>query len=272
MPGQVGGGGARPQAGGVFLIGLEGFADPAVLAPWPHEFVRDPGGGTDPRRLTRTRLRGPRAGRAGAAAVAARSAARMPRARAFWPASAGRRLPATMGCWPLSSGCSPRRGSASLGAHEILDEALGPAGLLSHAAPDAVAMADIRRGIAVARALGAIDVGQGCVVQQGIVLAVEAAEGTDAMLARCGALARAGARRGAGEAGEAGPGPPHRPADRRARDGALARRRPDCGGLRSRPGAPFWPSARPRSPRRTRPGCSCWVSVRKSCSREGEST
>ncbi len=64
--------------------------------------------------------------------------------------------------------------------------------MLSQAAPDAVAMADIRRGIAVARALGAIDVGQGCVVQQGIVLAVEAAEGTDAMLARCASLARPG--------------------------------------------------------------------------------
>ncbi len=79
-----------------------------------------------------------------------------------------------------------------LGAHEILNEALGPTGLLSHAAPDAVALADIRRGIAVARALGAIDVGQGCVVQQGIVLAVEAAEGTDAMLSRCAALAAPG--------------------------------------------------------------------------------
>jgi UDP-2,3-diacylglucosamine hydrolase len=73
--------------------------------------------------------------------------------------------------------------------HEILAEALGPAGLLSRAGPDAMAMADIRRGIVVARALGAVDVGQGCVVQQGIVLAVEAAEGTDAMLARCAELA-----------------------------------------------------------------------------------
>ena len=79
-----------------------------------------------------------------------------------------------------------------VGAHEVLRRALAPPGLLSRAAPDAVAMADIRRGIAVARALGAVDVGQGCVVQQGIVLAVEAAEGTDAMLARCGALAWGG--------------------------------------------------------------------------------
>jgi DUF1009 family protein len=79
-----------------------------------------------------------------------------------------------------------------LGAHEILNEGLAPAGLLSRTQPDALAMTDIRRGIRVARALGAVDVGQGCVVQQGMVLAVEAAEGTDAMLARCAPLARPG--------------------------------------------------------------------------------
>jgi DUF1009 family protein len=40
--------------------------------------------------------------------------------------------------------------------------------------------------------LGAVDVGQACVVQQGIVLSLEAIEGTDAMLARTGAVARPG--------------------------------------------------------------------------------
>jgi hypothetical protein len=53
-------------------------------------------------------------------------------------------------------------------------------------------MSDIGRGVTVARALGAVDVGQGCVVQQGIVLAVEAIEGTDAMLARVPGVARPG--------------------------------------------------------------------------------
>jgi hypothetical protein len=37
-----------------------------------------------------------------------------------------------------------------------------------------------------------VDVGQACVVQLGIVLALEAIEGTDAMLARAGGLARPG--------------------------------------------------------------------------------
>ena len=39
MPGQVAAA-ARAAGRSVFLIGLEGFAEPAVLAPWPHEMVR----------------------------------------------------------------------------------------------------------------------------------------------------------------------------------------------------------------------------------------
>ncbi len=37
-------------------------------------------------------------------------------------------------------------------------------------------------------ALGSVDVGQSCVVCAGVVIAVEAVEGTDAMLSRCSAL------------------------------------------------------------------------------------
>ena len=79
-----------------------------------------------------------------------------------------------------------------MGMHEIMREAVAPAGVLTKATPDAQAMTDINRGVQVARLLGSADVGQGCVVQQGLVLAVEAAEGTDAMLARCAPLARPG--------------------------------------------------------------------------------
>jgi hypothetical protein len=79
-----------------------------------------------------------------------------------------------------------------LGAHDIVGDVLGPPGLLTRAAPDAGAMADVQRGIEVIKALGAADIGQACVVQQGIVLAVEAVEGTDAMLARIPSVARPG--------------------------------------------------------------------------------
>ena len=79
-----------------------------------------------------------------------------------------------------------------IGAQQVLAGLLPPAALLAGPDPDDLARADIQRGLAVCRALGAADVGQGCVVQQGLVLAVEAIEGTDAMLARCAALAREG--------------------------------------------------------------------------------
>ena len=47
---------------------------------------------------------------------------------------------------------------------------------------------DIARGFEVARALGALDIGQGTIVQRGRVIGVEAAEGTDALIERCGPL------------------------------------------------------------------------------------
>jgi DUF1009 family protein len=58
--------------------------------------------------------------------------------------------------------------------------------------PDAEAESDIRHGLEVARVLGQADVGQAVVVQQGLVLGVEAIEGTDQLLARCGLLRREG--------------------------------------------------------------------------------
>ena len=62
------------------------------------------------------------------------------------------------------------------------------AGPLGRILPNDDHQADIARGFAVVRALGALDVGQAAVVCEGLVLAVEAAEGTDAMIARVGQL------------------------------------------------------------------------------------
>lgn len=46
----------------------------------------------------------------------------------------------------------------------------------------------VDHGIQIARECARLDIGQGCVVRQGTVLAVEAYEGTDAMLTRAGTL------------------------------------------------------------------------------------
>lgn len=71
------------------------------------------------------------------------------------------------------------------GIHEVMPELLIKSGVLGKFKPDKRAMADIRRGIEVAIELGRLDVGQGVVVQQGLVLAMEGIEGTDEMLKRC---------------------------------------------------------------------------------------
>lgn len=62
---------------------------------------------------------------------------------------------------------------------------IGPLGRL---APDPGHLADIKKGAALIDALGPFDVGQGAIIADGHVIAVEAAEGTDAMLSRSESL------------------------------------------------------------------------------------
>lgn len=83
-------------------------------------------------------------------------------------------------------------GFCIVGVDQVLDDVIAAARCYGQLQPDALAKADIDRGIAVAQALGAVDVGQAVVVQQGLVLGVEAVEGTDALLARCASLKRDG--------------------------------------------------------------------------------
>ncbi|MDP8916931.1 MAG: UDP-2,3-diacylglucosamine diphosphatase LpxI [Pseudomonadota bacterium] len=75
-----------------------------------------------------------------------------------------------------------------VGAHEVMGGLLLGPGLAGRHAPDAMAQDDLARGFEVVAALGAMDVGQAAVVAAGVVLAVEAQEGTDAMLGRCAEL------------------------------------------------------------------------------------
>jgi hypothetical protein len=71
-----------------------------------------------------------------------------------------------------------------LGAHEVAPEILMPEGTLGRVQAGERDRADIALGLEYLRAAGPFDVGQAAVVAGQHVLAVEAAEGTDAMLAR----------------------------------------------------------------------------------------
>lgn len=75
-------------------------------------------------------------------------------------------------------------GFAVEGADDILSgETLAP-GSLGRLAPSADQVCDIRKALHVAEKSGELDIGQGAVVVNGLVLAVEAQEGTDGMLRR----------------------------------------------------------------------------------------
>src|SRR5262245_24542504 len=80
------------------------------------------------------------------------------------------------------------KGITVCGAHEVAPGLLavsGPAGALSL---DRQGLADAQLGFAVRAALGALDAGQAVVTEGGKVLAIEGAEGTDAMLRRVAGL------------------------------------------------------------------------------------
>jgi len=190
LPGQVAAA-ARAAGRAVFLIGFEGYAEPAVLAPFPHEVVRLGAAG---RILDLLRAHNCRE-------IVLVGPVRRPSIFDLRPDREGTRILARIGraAFAGDDGLLAAvvrvfgdEGFAVIGAHEILTEAVGPQGVLTELVPDAQAQSDIARGVQVVRALGGVDVGQACVVQQGIVLCVEAIEGTDAMLARAAGLRRDG--------------------------------------------------------------------------------
>ena len=74
------------------------------------------------------------------------------------------------------------------GAHEVMGDLTLRAGVLGRHQPTEAHLADISRAMEVARAVGRLDVGQGAVACEGLILAVEAQEGTDAMLRRVAEL------------------------------------------------------------------------------------
>jgi UDP-2,3-diacylglucosamine hydrolase len=79
-----------------------------------------------------------------------------------------------------------------IGAEDILDDMLATHGTYGKISPDDQAQSDIQKAMRIAHIIGAHDVGQAVVVQAGLVLAVEAIEGTDRLLERCIDLKREG--------------------------------------------------------------------------------
>ncbi|HYI83250.1 MAG TPA: UDP-2,3-diacylglucosamine diphosphatase LpxI [Acetobacteraceae bacterium] len=176
----------------VFAVVMRDWGEPAEWAGLPHTVERPGAAGRILQHLRRAEVR----------QLVLTGRARRPSVSALRPDAVGLRIITRIGAAFFMGDDGLLRAVARVLEEEgfevvspqsVLAGLLPESGLLGRAsAPDETARADIRRGIAVCRALGAVDVGQAAVVQQGLVLGVEAIEGTDALLARCGSLRREG--------------------------------------------------------------------------------
>lgn len=84
-----------------------------------------------------------------------------------------------------------KAGFKIIGAEDAMRGLLAAAGVWGEHAPSQSDRRDIVKAARIAAAVGALDIGQGVVVCDGLVLAVEAQEGTDAMLGRVALLPEA---------------------------------------------------------------------------------
>ena len=81
-----------------------------------------------------------------------------------------------------------REGFRLVGVHEAAPGLLAQSGVMGRIKPSSDDEEDIAVAFKVVRAMGTLDIGQAAVVCEGLTLAVEAAEGTDAMIARVASL------------------------------------------------------------------------------------
>lgn len=173
-----------------FVLGLESFAKPADLDRFPHGWTTFGQAGRTMKLLKEN----------GCTEVVLAGRTRRPDFRAlkldFTGAALLPKFLAAIGqgddgLLRAVVGLFEGEGIKVVGPDAVLQELVAAEGVYGACAPGDRDRSDIARGIEVARTLGGLDIGQAVVVCDGVVLAVEAIEGTDAMLARVAGLPEA---------------------------------------------------------------------------------
>jgi DUF1009 family protein len=187
----------RRQGRDVVLFALRGWADPDRTRSYPHHWIRIGQLG----RFCRT------ARREGCRDVVFIGSLVRPALWQLWPDLAMLRvLPRVIRMFRGGDDHLMSRlmkifedhGFRPVGAHEVAPEILMPEGAVGRYQPNESHQGDIALGLALLRAIGQFDVGQATIVVGNHVLAVEAAEGTDEMLAQVAELRRKGRIRSSG--------------------------------------------------------------------------
>ncbi|MBX3503942.1 MAG: UDP-2,3-diacylglucosamine diphosphatase LpxI [Parvibaculum sp.] len=171
----------------VYVIGIEGAAEKEIER-FPHAWVRLGAMGEFLRLLKENRCED----------IVLIGGIKRPNLASLFPDKTGRSLMPRVARWLMQGDDGLLRGLADyfekehgfrvIGAHEVAGGLLAPEGVLSKAAPSPEQEIDIDVAARAALAIGALDIGQGAVACRGVVLALEAAEGTDRMLERVSSL------------------------------------------------------------------------------------
>jgi DUF1009 family protein len=180
----------RAQGRPFHVLALTGHADPAIIGDAPADWIRLGEAGSGFQKLRQAAVE----------EVVMIGPVRRPTLRELAPDFRTTKFFAKVGLKALGDDGLLRavareieeEGFRLVGIDAVLADCLAVAGCYGRIQPDEQAKADIQRGIEVAKGLGALDVGQAAVVQQGIVLGVEAIEGTDRLIRRCAELRREG--------------------------------------------------------------------------------
>lgn len=175
----------------VVLFAVRGWADPAAVEPYPHHWIALVQAGRFQRLAHAEGCRD---------VVFIGSAVRPPfrSLRIDWGTLrwlAGIARSYRGGDDHLLSGIArmfEEAGFRIVGAHEVAPEILMPEGPIGSILPSERDRADIARALSLLAAIGPFDVGQAAVVAENNVLAVEAVEGTDSMLAHIADLRERG--------------------------------------------------------------------------------
>jgi DUF1009 family protein len=173
-----------------FVLGFRDEVDPAILVDVPHAVIRMGAAGEGFRILHE----------AGVEEIVFAGGVRRPTVASLRPDWRAAKFFARIGYRALGDNGllsavikeMETEGFRVVGADAILGGDLAPRGNFGKVEPDEQATADIAYGVAVAKAIGSLDIGQAVDVQQGMVIGVEAIEGTDALLQRCSGLRREG--------------------------------------------------------------------------------
>jgi DUF1009 family protein len=174
----------------VFVLALEGAAEPDTVRDVPHAWCRI---GAAARGLALLRENN-------VSELVLAGGIRRPSLTALRPDWRAAKLFARIGFRALGDdgllsavvGEFEQEGFRVIAPDQLLNSAPVSEGPLGTVRPDEQAAADIKHGLHVARVLGTLDIGQAVIVQQGLVLGVEAIEGTDGLLRRCAAMRREG--------------------------------------------------------------------------------